>query len=382
MSSIKIINDDVKFPVLLDSSVYTQWRKHVKTYLPKFGQAGKALLTGKRDEPVYPTPTDMVLNAAGQPTLIPMYEHEDIVYDGSGTMVSPFKFVGNGLKDFKRAVANFSAVVAAYNVGNVPLSHFLIVHLGADVTRAVYSDPKFVAALSSPITDTFAMLSIIDTLYGKGTGRTVVKQLQHFLNCRQGDLSHEAYVELIKDGVITTTANYEVASIPGYISIDALSCAIYLGGLDSDKFKAKLDATYVANPTGFVTDLHALVADYSLYAREQLSVSATPSQYTSALVASGGGVSPRSLKCATCFAPMLPTNVNRFGKPNRYCPPCYRQQQATFNSSNGKPGPIVKKATAAELLAARALIAAHDTPSPIVLPTSSAATFAADSDSD
>ena len=70
MSSIKIINDDVKFPVLLDSSVYTQWRKHVKTYLPKFGQAGKALLTGKRDEPVYPTPTDMVLNAAGQPTLI------------------------------------------------------------------------------------------------------------------------------------------------------------------------------------------------------------------------------------------------------------------------------------------------------------------------
>ena len=49
MSSIKIINDDVKFPVLLDSSVYTQWRKHVKTYLPKFGQAGKALLTGKRD---------------------------------------------------------------------------------------------------------------------------------------------------------------------------------------------------------------------------------------------------------------------------------------------------------------------------------------------
>ena len=56
----------------------------------------------------------------------------------------------------------------------------------------------FVAALSRPITDTFEMKSIIDLLY-----KTVVKQLQKFLGCQQGDLSYEAYVEAIKFGLLT-----------------------------------------------------------------------------------------------------------------------------------------------------------------------------------
>ena len=110
---------------------------HVFLYLTKFGQAGKAILTGSKDEPVYPTKEDMVKDALGNPTLIQLYEIEDAVYDNAGIEISSFQFTGDSLKDFKRAVANFPTVVATYNVVNIPLSHFLLVDLGPNVARAV-----------------------------------------------------------------------------------------------------------------------------------------------------------------------------------------------------------------------------------------------------
>ena len=48
-----VINDDIKFPVLQDSAIHTAWITSFGRHLPKFGQAGKAILAGKKDEPVY-----------------------------------------------------------------------------------------------------------------------------------------------------------------------------------------------------------------------------------------------------------------------------------------------------------------------------------------
>ena len=113
------------------------------------------------------------------------------------------------------------------------------------------------------------------------------------------------------------------------------------------------------NPVGSLTVFDALVADYQIYSREQAH-NTLPSQYSSALVASGtGGGSPRRL-CVTCSAPLLPTPVNFHGRPFRFCGPCHRAQLSKSKDYAGKPGPIVKKATPSELLAARALIAAND----------------------
>ena len=45
MADSKILkNDDIKFAPLKDDGTFPQWFKHVKTYLSKFGVAGKAIL--------------------------------------------------------------------------------------------------------------------------------------------------------------------------------------------------------------------------------------------------------------------------------------------------------------------------------------------------
>ena len=61
------INDDIKFPVLLDSAMHTAWNTSFGRHLSKFGQAGKAT-SGKKDEPVYPLPEDMMKDADGNDT--------------------------------------------------------------------------------------------------------------------------------------------------------------------------------------------------------------------------------------------------------------------------------------------------------------------------
>ena len=50
------INDDIQFPVLMDSAMHTAWNTSFGRHLSKFGQAGKAILAGKKDEPGYPLP--------------------------------------------------------------------------------------------------------------------------------------------------------------------------------------------------------------------------------------------------------------------------------------------------------------------------------------
>lgn len=382
------INDEIKFPVLLDSAMYTAWNTSFGRHLSKFGQAGKAILAGKKDEPVYPLPEDMMKDADGNDTAFQMFEHDDADYDVLGHLITPMAFTGDGFKDYRKAVVDFPKVVAAYNVFNIPLSHFIVTHLGPDPTRAVYSDPQFLAAMNKPISDTFEMKRIIDKMYSKGTGRTVVRQLQNFLNCKQGDLSHEAYIEAIKAGAMTTAKNYESPGHPGFISVAALTCGIYLGGLDPAQFQFKLQSTYL-NPIGSLTDFDALAADYQIYSREQAN-NTLPTQYSSALVASGTGGGPPRRLCVTCSAPLLPTPVNFHGRPFRFCGPCHRAQLSKGKDYAGKPGPIVKKATSAELLAARALIAANDA---VSLPTGGisastgslsapSASIANDSDSD
>ena len=49
-----------------------------------------------------------------------------------------------------------------------------MIHLGPDPTRAVYSDPQFIAAMNKPISDTFEMKRIVDQMYSKGIGRLTI----------------------------------------------------------------------------------------------------------------------------------------------------------------------------------------------------------------
>ena len=345
-TTILPMTSDIKFPPLQGNGDYAAWFKYLSQLLHKFGISGKAILTGIRNDPRYPKPDDMLLDADGIPTSIQLFEHA-----GDGTPLSPLTFINDGLSDYKKAITRFSKTKDAFNLGNDALSSCILLHLSPDVSKDLLSTASFVTALHKEITDTFDMVKIIQDLYGKGSGRTRVRQLKLFLSSQQGTSSHESYMEMIKQGVDTTLANYESSAFPGFISIDSLSSAIYLSGLDQEAFKFKLEASHIAHPDGQFTGLSSLMADYQIYARQHRDDSKTSLEYASALVAT---TSVPLHKCATCKAPV---QINsRSGRPFPLCQPCYRDKMSKTKS----PGPVVKKPTAADLLAARAMIAAHD----------------------
>ena len=361
MSTIVV---DLKFPALLDG-MYTSWSKNFVSYFPSFGLAGKAPTNGLSNEPSFPSKTDRVKDRDGVDTDIFLFDNNGSL-DEHGQPV-PFQFIGDGLKDFKRAVKDFPAVMAAYNIGNNAFATFILVHLSPSVKKALLSIPAFKAALLREVTDTFVMWTIIKDAYCRSTGRAQVSQLRDFLQSSQGTLSHEDYVEKIQDGLVTTIANYESAAHPGFISIDALACGIYLSGLDKDFFRFILEQTYLANPNGRVLGLPVLIADYQIYARQHRDESKPASDYASALVAA---TVVKSGLCLTCSGPV--TMKNSFGKVLKYCSPCYRDKKSKEDVKFNRPGPIVKKPSPADLLAARAMVAAADldkVSSSTVLPT-------------
>ena len=108
-----------------------------------------------------------------------------------------------------------------------------------------------------------------------------------------------------------------------------------------------------------------LIADYQIYARQHRDESKPASEYASALVAAKV---VKSGVCMTCSGPV--TMKNSFGKLLKYCSPCYRDKRSKEDIQSHRPGPIVKKPSPADLLAARAMVAAADSvSSSIVLTT-------------
>ena len=369
---------DIKFACLTNDGTHPLWNKNVEEYASQFGDAGKAWLSGVRCAPRFPQYGDMVCDKHGVATIIQKYEHIAPVHDGDGTLKTPLKLSPDGIKDYKKDVRDFPKVVDAYNVGNNAFAHFIILHLGSDVKKGLFANPLFVTALRSNVTDTFAMMTIISDQYSKGTGRTKVKQLQHFLGVKQGDLSHEAYVEKINEGELATRANYESVANPGFIAISDLAATLYLGGLDPLFFKYKLELVYASNPTGHFPDVASLMADFAVYAREHRDDSLSPLQYSSALVANSLPVLaavaltlPGSPKCIACSAPITTVDA-RTQLPHKHCGPCFRDFMSKRKSVNryDKPGPIVKKPTSAQLLAARAMVASFDALPPTLTPAS------------
>ena len=67
ISSLSIV--DAKFVPLSDSNAkggqYTVWSKNCNSYFPAFGQAGKALSNGVRNEPSFPRQDDCVKDEHG-----------------------------------------------------------------------------------------------------------------------------------------------------------------------------------------------------------------------------------------------------------------------------------------------------------------------------
>ena len=345
------VGADIRFAVLVDDS-YTSWSKNFVSYFPSFGLAGKAPMNGFSNEPSFPEKKDRLKDRNGLDTDIYQFDNNDSIDEFGDPAV--FQFVGDGLKDFKRAVKDFPAVITAYNIGNNSFATFMLLHLSPSVKKALLSVPAFKTALLREVTDTFSMWTIIKHSYCRSTGRAQVSQLRTFLQSSQGNLPHEDYVEKLQDGLVTTIANYESDIHPGYISIDALACGIYLSGLDKDFFRFIMEQTWLANPTGRVTGFPQLISDYQLYARQHRDELRPASDYASALVAkvAKAGV------CLTCSGPVV--MKNSFGKFVKYCSPCYRDKKSKEDVKLVRPGPIIKKASPSELLAARALVAAAD----------------------
>ena len=137
ISSLSIV--DAKFDPLSDSKAkgggqYTVWSKNCNSYFPAFGQAGKVLSNGVRNEPSFPRKDDCVKDEHGLDTEIQKYDDNSSL-DEFGDPVA-FEFIGDGRKDFKQHVHEYPAVLAAYNIGNNALATFLLLHLSPSVKMA------------------------------------------------------------------------------------------------------------------------------------------------------------------------------------------------------------------------------------------------------
>ena len=348
----------IKFPVLLGKGDFSIWFQALCLHCVQFGSAGKGILCNINNKPLSPQSTDMLLDADGKSTVYHKFEHKPVVHDGAGTIVSPFEFIGDGLKDYKKAIANFAAVEAAYNVGNDRLAQFLLLHCCSDVQKDLQGNAAFCVAYHQKVSDTFLMLSIMRDLYSKGNAQTGARQLSEFCHLKQGNDSHETYVDNVKRYLATVVAIYGSSTYPGFMSIDQFACAVYINGLDQDALKFKLEQIYNQFPTGQFSNLPSLMDGVQIYSRQYRNETKSSAEYASALVASS--VSESSRKCATCLAP-IPVY-------HKFCSPCFRDSKSK-NQVSAKPGPIVKKPTAAQQQAARAMVAAPD---PLVLDDSEA----------
>lgn len=346
---MSLLSSSNAFPMLEDNGNFVLWYKILSVHLTDCGIAGKAILNGKADYPVFPTPTDMLKDQNNMDTLIQKFDHTPAVYDGHGAITTPLQFIKDGLKDFKLAVIKFESTVDKFNESNNKVVHLILSHLGTDVKASAFNNPSFSAAVHSKISDTFAMIEILRTMFGKGTGRTVIKQLYSTLTFKQGNLSFPVYSEQLKEKITTMTANHESASHPGFISIDSLASAIFLGGVDPLAFKSKLEAYYVGNPTGTgVVSFADLTSDFQIYAREQTSDQ--PVDYASAMVAATSAI----VKCLDCKVPI--TGVALSGRPHTRCKTCFQLFRSRQKESE-KPGPIIVKPTKDVVLGARSLVA-------------------------
>jgi hypothetical protein len=358
----------IEFPVLFDDGNHTTWRKDVNYCLSRFSIAGKAVLTGRPLYPRLPRYDDMMLDASGVATSIQKYEHTAPIFNGDGVVTSPWAFTSEGLKDFKRASNLFPSEVAQFNLGNDKLADFIITHLGSDVKKELYSTPTFVVALHKEITDTFAMLDIIRDMYSKGTSRTKIKCFKTFLGISQGDLSHAAYMETVKDQLAITKANFASPGHLGHMDLDLMGVIIYLGGLNMAHFQPKYDA-FIAGDASRSLDtinLSDLMLDFNTYYREKDTsplnyvASFTAAADTALAVATVASASPGTTKCVTCSGP---TTIDpRTGKSFSRCLPCSRDfmSKKRAQGAQHKPGPIIAKPTSAQLLHARAMVAAAD----------------------
>lgn len=354
-----------------DSNDFMLWRKYMFDNFPKYGIPGKAILIGVKNLPSYPNPTDMIRDANGNLTGIKKYDHISEVLNADGTVEVSFSWINDGLKDYKRDVSKYEDRVVTYNVGNNHLVSFILGSLGSDVRKCLNADVNFIAALHKPITDTFDMFNIIVATYSQGTGRSKIRSLQQFLALKQGDGSYESFVERLKDGELTTLANYGSPQHAGYIALDVIIVALLLGGVDQTAFQFKLATYFAENPTGNFPASAPLIKSLQIYARESKDTSPTPLQYSSALIADVADlpvvskssaiaavavVKPVKRKCATCNCP-----INHLNRHFKLCTPCHRDSLSKVNLADLKPGPIVQKPTTAQLLAARAMLADYDT---------------------
>lgn len=341
------------FGKLHDVGQFSSFKKNVLRHAGGYGcgQAGKALQNGRSNMPIPPSKEAMLVDAHGLITDIQLFEH-------SGSVATKdFIFVGDGLKEYKAAVLRFPKEVQVYNVGNDKLCHLIMSHLGVDCLAGATNYLPFMTAYEGEITDTFEMMVQLENLYGKGTGRSVNAQLYSFLTLKQGNLSFPVFMEQFLEHLDITTANFGSPLHPGFMSINDFACAVFLCAIEPVFFKSKLDNFFAANPSGRDIDLHTLLTEYQLYAREQRSTSTAPSEYAVSMVASrsvpsglSSSTPPVTRKCVDCKVPL--TGFALHHKHCQRCPACHQLH------SSLKPGPIVSKPTKSAVLSSRSYVVA------------------------
>ena len=346
-------------PLLLnDNGDFIIWAQAFLEACGGFGQAGKAIIHGVRNDPKFPLITDMVLDFNDVPTDIMKYDHS------LPTSSSPMEFINDGKKDFKRAVEKYPREVDLFEKGgNQQITEYFNLYLSVDVKKSLSTNKTWVKACHSAITDNFTKYAVLVKLYSHGTGKTKNRKLLEFVTTQQNEDTFAQFVENLNNRELTNRANFDSMIHPGYISFTDLKAATFLNGLNKTTFKFFLDKFYVDHPTGHVTDLDLLMDSAAVYSREHM-VDIKADQYAASLVASTTSIT--SLKCSSCSVP-IPSVIGRHGKPHSRCAPCFRAWLSSKDTSNrsqtAKPGPIVPKLSSAAKTLARANVSSIPTDS-------------------
>ena len=382
------------------SSAFTIWLKEFRGQVQKYGIPGDAIYRGVRYMLPVPDPFGaLIINGA-----VSAYSAHDFTPDAYDlnapfALTTPRALTSKGLSTFRAAVVRYDADKKSLSDLHGVLSAFMLAQLSNDVLSSLQVDAAFTTAVTDA--DTFTMFSIIVTKYSGGTFSGRLTAMQSYTSAKQGDKSHPTYMEYLRNAESTALSNFPCVcpscnltcvcpgcnvAVPS-IPVADLTFSIYLQGIDPDKFKFKIEEVLSNySSIGPLTTIKCwntiqLFDQYNTDKNHSLDTSS--SSYVSALSASEMVLAaPASTgsgkKCISCQC-VLTWSYSR-------CGPCWRQfstsnpshpeviaSKARFASqrskadangtklsgvsSNSRPGPIVKKPSAAELQAARAMIA-------------------------
>ena len=223
-----------------------------------------------------PAVDDYFLNIDGTPTVHRKYPVT------AATVSDPEALTAEGHRLFSAAMQSYESLLVDKKKEQANFVAWLLRKLAPSSKTYLASFPTYLALKDS--ISSYELYALCVSSHNQSTSLAISTQFASFVRLEQGQMSHEHYVEALRDASVIALANFGSKVHPGFIEMNTITSAVYLAGIDQIFFGAKKDHFLASNP-GLITDTWGMVNGFQQFWLEHQPVQSSPSLLSSSLVA-------------------------------------------------------------------------------------------------